>query len=192
MLWHLEIYPSSGHPDLAGKRLSDEAAESGLPGPWSIAACRGFLIEGALGSAELERAARSVLADPVVESFRINPPESPTSEARTLVHVMPKPGVTDPEAESALELLRKLGYEVSGVRTIRSYRVGGPRELVPRLIQRVLAHDAVEQAIVAPLPFDHLGQGRHYEFQLITVPLRAMDDAALMQLSKSGQLSLSL
>ena len=57
---------------------------------------------------------------------------------------MPKPGVTDPEAESALELLRKLGYEVSGVRTIRSYRVGGPREHVPRLIQRVLANDAVE------------------------------------------------
>ena len=88
-----------------------------------------------------------MLVDPVVESFRINPALSSTSEAHTLVHVMPKPGVTDPEAESALELLRKLGYEVSGVRTIRSYRVG-PRELVPRLIQRVLANDAVEQAIV--------------------------------------------
>ena len=37
MLWHLEIHPSPGHPDLAGKRLSDEPAESGLPGPWSIA-----------------------------------------------------------------------------------------------------------------------------------------------------------
>jgi phosphoribosylformylglycinamidine synthase II len=192
MLWHLEIYPSPGHPDLAGKRLSDEAAESGLPGPWSIAACRGFLIEGALGSAELERAARSVLVDPVVESFRINPSESSTGEARTLVHVMPKPGVTDPEAESAMELLRKLGYEVSGVRTIRGYRVAGPRVLVPRLIQRVLANDAVEQAIVGALPFDRLGQGRHYEFDLVQVPLRAMDEAALMHLSKSGQLSLSL
>ncbi len=148
MLWHLEIYPSPGHPDLAGKRLSDEAAESGLPGPWSIAARRGFLIEGTLGSAELERAARSVLVDPVVESFQINTAEPATGEARTLVHVMPKPGVTDPEAESALELLRKLGYEVSGVRTIRSYRVAGPRVLVPRLIQRVLANDAVEEAIV--------------------------------------------
>src|SRR5689334_8776050 len=103
MLWHLEIHPSPDHPDLAGKRLSDEAVESGLPGSWSIAACRGFLIEGAIDSSELERAARSVLVDPVVESFQINPPEPATGEARTLVHVMPKPGVTDPEAESALE-----------------------------------------------------------------------------------------
>ena len=69
--------------------------------------------------------------------------------------------MTDPEAESALELLRDLGFAVDGVRTIRSYRIGGPADGLPRLIQRVLANDAVEQAVVGPLPFDHLGQGQH-------------------------------
>ena len=40
--------------------------------------------------------------------------------------------MTDPEAESALALLRDLGYAVSNVRTIRTYRVDGPVRIAPR------------------------------------------------------------
>ena len=177
MLWHLEIQPAPGHPDLVGGRLSLEAAEAGLPGSWSIAASRGFLIEGALTPADVDRAARQVLVDPVVESFRVHPQGTSAPAGETVVHVLPKPGVTDPEAESAAELLRDLGFDVVGMRTIRSYRVGGPAEHLPRLIQRVLANDAVEQAVVGALPFDHLGQGHHYEFHLVTSRSAAMDDA---------------
>ena len=57
MLWHLEIRPAPGHPDLAGQRLAVEAAEAGSPGPWTIAASRGFLVEGRLASDDLHRAA---------------------------------------------------------------------------------------------------------------------------------------
>ncbi|MGC8639708.1 MAG: phosphoribosylformylglycinamidine synthase subunit PurL [Isosphaeraceae bacterium] len=192
MLWHLEIEPSGGHPDLTGKRLSLEAAEAGIPGPWTISACRGFLLEGDLGAAEVERAASQVLVDPVVEAFHVHRCGSPTAQEGTVVHVLPKPGVTDPEAESALDLLRDLGFAVQGARTIKSYRIEGPREHLSRLIQRVLANDAVEQAVVGPLPLDHLAQGRHYEFQLVTVPVRAMSDLELLALSRAGQLSLSL
>ena len=70
------------------------------------------------------------------------------------MHVMPKPGVTDPEAESALALLHSLDYAVSNVRTIRTYRIKGPAESLPRLIKRVLANDAVELAVRGALPFD--------------------------------------
>ena len=77
MLWHLEIHPAPGYPDLAGKRLSVEAAESGIPGPWTIAASRGFLIEGTLRQDDLDRAARQVLVDPVVETFQIRPGRRP-------------------------------------------------------------------------------------------------------------------
>ncbi|MGZ3317173.1 MAG: phosphoribosylformylglycinamidine synthase subunit PurS, partial [Isosphaeraceae bacterium] len=192
MLWHLEIHPAPGYPDLVGKRLSVEAAESGIPGPWTIAASRGFLVEGTLRQEDIDRAARQVLADPVVESFQIRPVPSPDVADRSVVHVLPRPGVTDPEAESACALLRELGFAVEGVRTIRSYKIDGPGEQLPRLIQRVLANEAVEQSALGSLPFDHLGQGRHYEFRLLTVPLRAMDDEALLEVSRSGQLSLNL
>src|SRR5271157_3877367 len=150
MLWHLEIHPAHGYPDLVGKRLSVEAAESGIAGPWTIAASRGFLVEGTLRQEDIDRAARQVLADPVVESFQIHPVPSPAVADRSVVHVLPRPGVTDPEAESAHALLCELGFAVEGVRTIRSYRIDGPAEQLPRLIQRVLANEAVEQSALAP------------------------------------------
>jgi phosphoribosylformylglycinamidine synthase subunit PurSL len=56
----------------------------------------------------------------------------------------------------------------------------------------VLANDAIEQVVVGPLPFDHLELGAPYKFQLVTVPLRALDDDALVRLSREGQLYLSL
>ena len=191
MLWHLDIEPAPGQFDSNGLRIAQEAAESGLPGPWRVSASRGFLVEGGLSEGELAAAARDVLADPVVERLRVEPCPAPDGTT-AIVHVFPKPGVTDPEGESALAMLRGLGYAVDGARSIRSYRVEGPADQLPRLIQRVLANDAVEQAVVGPLRLDRLGEGKEYEFALVEVPLRAMDDAALIKASKDGQLSLSL
>jgi phosphoribosylformylglycinamidine synthase len=192
MLWHLEILSSDGHPDLVGSRLSLEAAESGIPGPWKISASRGFLLEGELSAQDVDRAARQVLVDPVVESFHVHRCGSSADARGTVVHVLPKPGVTDPEAESAAELLRDLGFAIEGARTIRSYRIAGPIDQLERLITRVLANDAVEQAVIGPLPHDHLAQGSPYEFQLVTVPVRGLSDGELIELSRTGQLSLSL
>ena len=43
----------------------------------------------------------------------------------------------------------------------------------------MLANDAIEQVIVGPLTFERLEVGSPYEFRLVTVPIRTMDDAAL-------------
>jgi phosphoribosylformylglycinamidine synthase subunit PurSL len=192
MLWHLQIDPAEGRTDLEGRRVMADAAELGVAGPWKIAASRGFLIEGNLSSEEVRRAAETLLVDPVVEASSVRPgrhdPEGPGS----VVHVLPRPGVTDPVGQSAQSVLRDLGFAAENVRTIRSYRIEGPNENLPRLIQRVLANDAVEQAVIGALPFDHLGQGQAYRFRRVEVAIRGMDDSALMNLSKSGQLSLSL
>ena len=193
MLWHLQIDPAAGREDGAGRQVADDAAELGLPGPWSVSASRGFLVEGDLTGDDLSRAAREVLADPIVEAFAVRRAgEGSGTNGSTVVHVLPKPGVTDPEAESALALLRDLGYAVEGVRTIRSYRLDGPAEGLDRLVSRVLANDAVEQAVIGPLPFDRLGQGRPYAFRRVETPILGLDDAAMVHLSKVGQLHLSL
>ncbi len=312
MLWHLQIEPAEGKIDSEGHRLAADANDLGIPGPWLIAARRGFLVEGDLTRTDLRNAAEAVLADPVAERFlirrcgpmdnerlnwelsrwsaveavekafamqldeafpdaknidvQIDPdvedyfiivddevvpmpdldwidaagleakmwelvregdrahetnlahivpqgvevPEDELQDARNLlnhlrashdhdkdedevaVHVLPKPGVTDPEAESARAILRDLGYKVEEVRTVRTYLIEGPFEHLPQLIRRVLANDAVEMAIVGDLEIDHLGQGSTYHFQRIEVPIRGMDDLALTLVSKTGQLSLSL
>ncbi len=67
---------------------------------------------------------------------------------------------------------------MEGARTIRTFRVAGPPDSLRGLIERVLADNAVEQAVVGPLPFEHLGQGHEYQFQRVVVPLRELDDPA--------------
>jgi phosphoribosylformylglycinamidine synthase len=192
MLWHLQIDPAQGRADLEGRRIAAEAGDLGLAGPWRVAASRGFVVEGPLSSEDLRRAAASVLVDPVAETFAIAASNHPVTGPGTVIHVLPKPGVTDPEGQSALELLRDLGYAADGVRTVRTYRVEGPAEAIPRLVQRVLANEAVEQTVVGALTIEHLGEGHPYQFRRIEVPIRALDDDALVHLSKSGQLYLSL
>src|SRR6185437_10889206 len=131
-------------------------------------------------------------ADPVVETFAVRPAGHAPDGTGTVVHVLPKPGVTDPEGHSAQTVLHDLGFAAENVRTIRTYRVEGPRASLTRLVQRVLANDAVEQAVIGALPFERLGQGQPYHFRRVDVPLRGMGDAALMDLSRAGQLSMSL
>lgn len=192
MLWHLQIDPAPGRIDVEGRRVVADAAELGLPGQWHVRSSRGFLIEGEIGEDAIRGAAEVVLVDPVVESYRIIPAgQSPEGEGM-VVHVLPKPGVTDAEALSAQALLRDMGLAAENVRTIRTYRLDGPIESLPRLIQRVLANDAVEQAVVGALPFDRLGQGQAYHFKRIVMPIADLDDEALLRLSKAGQLYFSL
>ena len=134
----------------------------------------------------------------------------------TWIHVLPKPGVMDPVAQSAMGAIADFGIHVDVVRTLRKYAVAfgkGDSPLLPErpsgccaqkgtvpfsedrlklLCSKVLANDAIEQVIVGPLPFDHLEVGSAYNFQFVTVPIRAMDAAALELLSRDGQLFLSL
>jgi phosphoribosylformylglycinamidine synthase II len=195
MLWHLSIHPAPGQPDHEGRRVVEEAAELHLGGPWRVAAGRGFLVEGDLPADALAHLAATVLSDPVVETFTVAPcgEERPDDDGgAALVHVLPKPGVTDPQGESARTLLRDIGYPVVHCRTVRTYRIDGPRDALPRLIARVLANDAVEMAVEGPLTLRGLGSGQPYRFRRIEVPLRGMEDDALVRASREGQLSLSL
>jgi phosphoribosylformylglycinamidine synthase II len=193
-LWHIQIRPAPGQADHVGERLALETADLGIAGPWTIRASRGFLLEGDLSGEDLRLVAAEILSDPVVEATTIGPARGSDGAegGSSIVHVLPKPGVTDPEAESARALLRDLGYAVANVRTIKTYRVDGPVSGLPALIQRLLANDAVEQAIVGPLTLDRLGRGEDYVFRRVEVPIRGLDDESLMALSRSGQLSLAL
>jgi len=100
----------------------------------------------------------------------------------------------DPVAESVLSAARDLGVNLASARTFRRYY--SPRPLSPSvrdaLCHKVLANDAIEQAIAGPLHIDHLALGSDAAFHLVAVRLRDLDEAGLMKLSKEGQLSLSL
>jgi phosphoribosylformylglycinamidine synthase len=199
MLWEIEIQPKGA--DAERDRVLEECASlmhSRTADQLVQRSARGYLLEGDLDHDAVERLARELLIDPLVETGRVaavgaNAPK-PAANGAT-VTVLLKPGVMDPAAMSILEAARDIGISLASVRSFRRYLL---TRLPPSVLEsgriffKVLANEAIEQLIFGPVQLDHLSIGTGYQFQLVTVPLRSLDDAALERLSRQGQLSLSL
>jgi phosphoribosylformylglycinamidine synthase len=113
------------------------------------------------------------------------------SDETQVVSVLLKPGVMDPVAQSALAAATELGISVQAVATLRKYWFAGASGDEIRAVgERLLANDAIEQVIVGPLRLERLEIGQPYRFELRTVPIRGLDDDALVRLSREGQLYL--
>jgi phosphoribosylformylglycinamidine synthase len=164
----------------------------------------GFLLQGSLDQAAADRVANDYLADPIAQRTIAAPVGSPVLSAPKtygvshgrLVHVLFKPGVMDPVAQSTLTMLRGLKYDVEEVRTFRKYWLCGSAEtdasMLDRVCKKILSNDSIEQVIVGPLELDKLSLGSPYRLHVTQVPIADLDDAELMHLSKTGQLYFSL
>ncbi|HZZ73121.1 MAG TPA: AIR synthase-related protein [Pirellulales bacterium] len=205
MLWEVDIYPRPGQPDRAALGVLQQAADLGWQSGLQVRSGYGYLLQGNLEPRQVEQIARELLADAIVEQTVLapagdaalaTPPAAAPGESPRpvqLVHVLPKPGVMDPVAHSARAAIADLGITVDAIRTFRKYWIAGVAGAeLQKLTTKILANDAIEQVIVGPLALERLELGGEYAFQLTTVPLRSLDDAGLMQLSKQGQLYLSL
>lgn len=196
-LWQIDIYPADGFSDRDGQRTSQQIHELGL-GDVSVSFARGYLIEGELDLNSATQMATTLLSDAVTERAVVaiagdDSLNEPPADNATLVYVMPKPGVMDPVAESTVAAARDSGWPVDAVRTIRKYWLPElPPERLEVICRKALSNDSVDQVVVGPLEWDHLAVGGHYDFALKTVAIRELDDAALIELSKVGQLYLTL
>jgi phosphoribosylformylglycinamidine synthase len=219
-LWEIDIHPVAGQPDLLARAVISQAAELGL-GKFSLNAARGFLVQGEISAAESERIARELLADLVVERAVVGKPgeaglnrsprhpqggsRAPTSsvgrreesisrsEMPTIIHVLPKPGVTDPVAASTLAAINDFGISAQAVVTLRKYWVNGLTETqLKTLAGKLLANDSIEQVVFGPLAMERIHLGSAYRFEPASVPIREAGDEALLALSKARTLSLTL
>ena len=195
MLWEIEILPNHGDPEAT--RVNRELTLLTHSESTAVSrAARGFLVEGELDQAAAERLMRELLVDPLVETGRTGPLNAFRQSGRSTAFatVLYKPGVMDPVADSVELAARDLDIPLASVRTFRRYYAcGGPLEPERSLLfRKILGNDAIEQVVAGPLSIEHLTLGSEYKFRLVTVPIRALDDAGLVSLSKAGQLSLSL
>ncbi len=196
-LWQIDIYHADGFVDRDGERTSAQIHELGL-GEVPVTFVRGYLIQGDLDGDAANEIASTLLSDSITERtvVAIAGDESlsePPGEHLTLVHVMPKPGVMDPVAESTVAAARDSGWAVDAVKTMRKYWLPElPEAQLESICRRALSNDSVDQVVVGPLELDRLAVGGLYEFALKTVSIRGLDDAALTELSRVGQLYLTL
>lgn len=200
-LWEVDIHPAPGEPDLLGRATAAQAHDLGL-GEVSIQAVRGFLVQGDLSAADIQRLANELFADLVVErpvlgkvgdsNLLASAGGQPVDNAR-VIHVLPKPGVTDPVADSALKAIADFGLKADAVCTLRKYWVADlPQDRLKLLTTKLLANDSIEQVIIGPLTLNHIDVGSLYQFEAQIVPISTLGDAALLALSKARTLSLTL
>lgn len=187
-----------GGVDPAGRQIVAAAEELGISGVRTCQVQRLYFFKGTLTPAHVETLARSVLADPVVETFTCHTPSVPFTPSHPHEHVIDVvllPGVTDPVAESLLRAARVLGFE--GVRqaaTGRRYVLEGEveastlEELAVRvccnpLIERYAVNRPVAPPFVAPQAADETVE---------VIALRKADDVALEAISRERRLALDL
>ena len=206
MLWEIEIHPAAHLPDREAARVKSQCLALGVSSIREVRAARSFLIEGDITPATIEKIATSFLVDTVVETHNThnltesssNPkseiPASKLTGPKSVLNVLFKPGVTDNVADSIKAALVERGHAASAVRTCQKYWFNDdadPAEL-KRIATKVLANDAIQQVVWGPLHLANLAVGSNYAFRLNRVPIRGMDDDQLTQLSREGQLYLSL
>src|SRR5687768_2100613 len=189
--------------DPLGAAVRQQIIEYGADvGP--VTTSRIFLIDADTDHEQMRRAARELLADPIVESAELvdgnGDPEAhgfsrgTRSRNTSRVEIHLKPGVMDPVAASTESALRDVGIDVRAVRTGRASVIDGavPRDRLQHIAARVLANDVIESVHFEPVVPREFQRGREAPFKLRHVPLRDLADDELKKLSREGHLFLSL
>jgi phosphoribosylformylglycinamidine synthase II len=200
MLWEVEIVTKGA--DAERLRIAEEydlLTHAGRGGPLCAGAevvaktSRGFLLQGELNRGHIEQLSAELLVDIVAESGEIHGTNAHGEiECAGSATVLLKPGVMDPVAMSVIQTARQLGIPVESAQTFRRYFWTGKPFDTEAMCRKVLCNEAIERVIDHHLSESALGLGSRYTFQRIVVPIRNLDDAGLVKLSKDGQLSLSI
>lgn len=195
MVFRIETYTKKDYLDVEGQNVLADINQLGIHTVDAVQAIRLFLIEGDLTNEQVGRIADELLVDPVSEEFQLGQTPGPAGLApATLIEVHLKPGVTDPVAASAQMAIADMGLEVQSVRTARKYVIlGGLTDKQKESIaQKVLANDCIEEVLIGldgEPPSPHV---EPYQLEIITLPIRQLDDEALVGLSKERDLFLNL
>jgi len=188
----IEIALRRGVPDVAGEAVVAEARHLGVGGIKSCRTVRVYVLEADWDRAEAERAARELLADPVVDVFRADWPVLDEAGAQVL-EVVRRPGVMDPVAASVVKGLGLLGLEAKSVGTARKYVFRGTASMreLGTLADKLLANAVIEDVVFGTPPLDGPAEVT-YEFKEVFVPVRELEDAALTELCNKMQLFLNV
>ena len=198
MLWEVDVSVADAAADHAARDLVAAATALGITGCSAARTAAGWLIEADVDRGTVERLAAVLLADPVSERFVVDVVAAPRltdsfDGLPTVVHVLPRAGVTDPAGLSATGALALIGHGGVTVRSLTKYWLPPlPPATAAELVRRLVANDAIHDVVVGPLQLDSLAGGGTWAFVRQTVPLADLDDPALERLSRDRCLALAV
>jgi phosphoribosylformylglycinamidine synthase II len=182
-MYRIEVSVKEGFADPRSEGLQKDILDLGIITVERVRVSNIYLLEGKLNENELLAVCRELLTDPIVEEYSYR--ERPAPDGAHLVEVAYNPGVMDPVEESVKKGIRDLGINtVTAVRTAKKYLLWGEfsAETLQSICEKLLVNSVV-QHIVARKEAVALPSAS-YKFRLETLDIAAMDDNALMELSK--------
>ena len=137
-----------------------------------------------------------LVAPPAVQadgSAAAQTPAAATAQTGSVIEIHLKPGVMDPVAASTEQAIGDMGLNITGVRTGRRYELEG--DLTPvqveTIARKLLANAVIEDVFFAAHTPPEV-QGHSYQLHVTEVPIRELDEAGLVRLSKDGDLFLNV
>jgi len=196
-IWQIDISPLPGNPNLLAEETLASAQLLQIS-DLSLTASHGFLIQGDLTEDDVDRLTRELLFESVVQKCDFGPVGTttlnpPPANQSNVTYVLPLPGVTDSQAESAMRAMKQLGYAVDAVSTFKKFCASDLSEAQTTLLQKKVYHnESIERVMTGVLELDRLDLGNEYKLVKTDVPLTGVSDDDLMKISKDWTLSLSL
>jgi phosphoribosylformylglycinamidine synthase II len=182
-LYRIEVSVKEGFADPRSEGLFKDILDLGIKSVDRVKVSSVYLLEGTLSDGERTTVCRELLTDPIVEEYATD--DSPAPPGARLVEVAYNPGVMDPVEDSVKKGIRDLGIDtVAAVRTAKKYLLWGDLsdDTVTYISDKLLVNSVV-QHIVARGEAVTL-RSATYNYKLEKIDIDAMDDAALMELSK--------
>ena len=176
--------------DARGAGVTQAAPTLGVHGLQAVGVSDLFFLDGpGLTADDAQRIVERLLLDPVVAEAHTGPGAADPQ----VVEVAPLPGTTDSAAESLLQAAHALGVTtLTRAATGRRYTLTGelsPAEL-RRLATGLLANEVVEGIAIGGCVEAPFVEATKADATVEIVPLRGLDDDALLALSRHRRLSL--
>jgi len=190
MISVIEVRLREHLPDPRGRGVEKGIQDLGIEKPVKVRVRDLYWLEGSPPAAELESAARRLLADPITHQYALNPAPETKSAGRSDIIVTFNPGVADPVEQTVLKALGDLGIDsISAVRTAQHYVIQGelsPAELA-QVSSRLLINPIVQHAVTqTPGVFP---ESPRYVFKLKEVELLTCSDEELLKIGRSFTLN---
>jgi phosphoribosylformylglycinamidine synthase II len=195
--YRIEVNWQADVPDGRVADLLAQIAQLGLGQVHGVQVSDLYFIRGELAHVDLERLARELLADPVVETYRTRDLSSLPRKGTERGHVVEvgfHPGVTDPVAENLLQRAHLLGIgAVEAASTGKRYVFEGSlsESDVRQIAEQVLCNDVIQTYALGTLPPSYVPRAEPSNVVEI-IPIRQASDETLAEMSVERVLFLSL
>jgi phosphoribosylformylglycinamidine synthase len=190
MISVIEVRLREHLPDPRGVGVEKGIQDLGIEKPVKVRVRDLYWLEGSPPPAELEKAARGLLADPITHQYALNPAPETKVPARSDIIVTFNAGVADPVEQTVLKALGDMGIKsITAVRSAQHYVIQGelsPAELT-QISSRLLINPIVQHAVTeAPAVFP---ESPRYVFKLKEIPLLSCSDEELLNIGRSFTLN---